>query len=376
MERVRPRNTLTRLRLRGFKSIKDSGDLALSRLNVLIGPNGAGKSNLIAFFRLLSHMTQSPGKLQDHVAQTGGANALLHDGAAITPKMGADLTFETEVGENDYAFTLFHGAPDRLIFAEEKYRYSRRGFVGRPPDWMSLGSSHLEANISQKAEEGDTTAQVIRTLMRRCIVHQFHNTSGTANIRQKCVQDDNRYLREDGANLASFLLRLQENEPAYYRRILQTLRQIAPFFADFELEPEYGYLLLRWRESESDLVFGPHQASDGTLRVMALLALLLQPENNLPDVLILDEPELGLHPYALNVVAGLLKSVSTHTQVIVATQSAALVDYFAPEDIIVVDRRDRESVFRRLESESLKEWLGEYSLGELWEKNVIGGRPA
>ncbi|NTW44738.1 MAG: AAA family ATPase [Anaerolineaceae bacterium] len=206
-------------------------------------------------------------------------------------------------------------------------------------------------------------------------VYQFHNTSDNARIRQKWDVNDNRFLRDDGANLAPFLLRLREMQPKYYARIVETIRQIAPFFADFVLEPIGNSVLLQWREKNTDIIFGPHQASDGTLRVMALVSLLLQPEQDLPLVVVLDEPELGLHPYAINILAGLLQSISTHTQIILATQSMTLIDYFEPNQIIVVDRPNRESLFRRLEEEPLKEWLEEYSLAELWEKNVLGGRP-
>jgi predicted ATPase len=216
----------------------------------------------------------------------------------------------------------------------------------------------------------------MRQLLRQCAVYHFHNTSETARIRQRWDKEDNHSLKEDGANLAPLLFRLRESAPKVYGRIVATIRQIAPFFADFVLEPTNGSLLLPWRERHTDMVFGSHQASDGTLRAMALIALLLQPADELPDVIILDEPELGLHPAAVETVAGLLKAVAVRRQVILATQSLALVDQFQPEDIIVVDRRDRASEFRRLTSEELREWAEDYSLGELWEKNVLGGRPS
>ncbi len=205
---------------------------------------------------------------------------------------------------------------------------------------------------------------------------RFHNTSDTARIRQKWNKDDGRFLKEDGGNLAPFLYRLRESKPKHYKLILDTVRHAAPFFADFVLEPEGDSLLLQWQERNSDLVFGSHQASDGTLRFIALCSLLLQPEDELPDLIILDEPELGLHPGAIAILAGLLKSASIHTGVVLATQSTTVVDHFDPEDIIVVDRVGRHSTFRRLEAHRLSTWLDEYSLGELWEKNVIGGRPS
>ena len=186
---------------------------------------------------------------------------------------------------------------------------------------------------------------------------------------------DNRWLKEDAANLAPVLRRLREMDGRSYQRIVDTIRLILPFFSDFELEVKYGSLLMNWRERNSDLVFSASQASDGMLRVMALVTLLLQPADDLPDVLILDEPELGLHPYAVNIIGGLIRAASQNTQVIVATQSAALVDCFEPEDIVVVERDGRSSTFAHLDAESLSEWLKDYSLSELWEKNVIGGRP-
>ncbi|RCK79048.1 MAG: hypothetical protein OZSIB_0390 [Candidatus Ozemobacter sibiricus] len=187
--------------------------------------------------------------------------------------------------------------------------------------------------------------------------------------------EDNRWLKEDAANIAPFLLRLRENEPRCYRRIVETIRLILPFFADFELDPENGRLLLKWRERGSDLVFDASQAADGMLRVMALVTLLQQPESDLPHVLILDEPELGLHPFAINVIGGLVRAVATHVQVIVATQSSAFLDCFEADHVVVVERKGRETELKRLEANSLNEWLSEYSLSEIWEKNIFGGRP-
>lgn len=198
----------------------------------------------------------------------------------------------------------------------------------------------------------------------------------TSHFRRKAEVTSDGHLHYSGSNLTPFLYRLQRKEGKSYQRIVETLRLILPFFLDFYLEPDSGHLLLAWRETGSDQIFTASQAADGMLRTIALVTLLLQPDKTLPDLLILDEPELGLHPYAINVIGGLIRAVSTKTQVIAATQSTAFVDCFEPEDIVVVERKGRESTFRRLEhTEELREWLKEYSLSELWEKNVIGGRP-
>lgn len=380
------RTFLAKIALRGFKTFADlAGDHAFEpgRLNVLIGPNGAGKSNFISFFRLLSWALTPPGKLQEHIARQGGASSILSDGPENTREITAHLELETDSGVNEYAFRLAYAADDTLIFTEEKFQFSRTGMASIAP-WQVMAVGQREAQIVRESEAGNQTARVIHNLLRRVVVYQFHNTSETARIRGKWNKEDSRYLKEDGANLASVLYRLKNSEPPYYARIVKTIRLILPFFEDFELEPEYDALLLRWREKFSDRVFNASQAADGMLRVMALATLLLLPDDDLPDVLILDEPELGLHPAAIGIVGGLIRSVSARIQVILATQSLPLVDCFEAEDIVVVDRgydgwnaqrTGRYSRLKRLDRASLQDWLEEYSLSELWEKNVLGGRP-
>lgn len=370
------RNRLHSITLKGFKSFRELDEFHPRNLTALIGPNGAGKSNFVSFFRMMSWMLADAANLQFYVAERGGASKLLHDGPEFTREIEAKLTLHTDAGENQYAFRLFYAAGDTLIFADERYRFSRRDYYGSSAPWTETGAGHRAPLLLERASDYDTTAHVIQSILRRIIVYQFHNTSDTARMRTKWLASDNRYLKEDAANVAPVLLRLRESGNRHYRRIVDTIRLILPFFSDFELEPVNGHVLLAWRERSSDQVFDVSQASDGMLRVVALVTLLLQPEEDLPDVLILDEPELGLHPYAITVIGGLIASVSMGTQVIVATQSMALIDCFEPEDIVVVERKGRASTFRHLDTDALNEWLDNYSLSELWEKNVVGGRPS
>lgn len=374
---TQPKLMLERLTLSGFKTIRRLEALEFGPINVLIGPNGAGKSNLVSFFRMLNQMMTPPGNLQLFVAKAGGASTLLHSGPATTLQIEAELTFKAIKGVNEYHFRLFHAAQDTLIFAEEKLRFTPRRVRSEDATWMPLGAGHRESNLIAKASDlkGSKTPRILWSFLHDCVVHQFHNTSETARIRQRWNVSDNRALKEDGANLAPFLLRIREQYPLHYQRITETLRQIAPYFADFVLTPERDTLLLRWRELGSDVVFGPHQASDGTLRGMALFALLMQPKEEMPAVIILDEPELGLHPRAISILAGLLQTASLDSQVIVATQSSVLLDHFEPEQVIVAERDGSESVFRRLDPIKLEAWLEEYTLSDLWDKNVLGGRP-
>ena len=367
------RNRLDKITLKGFKTIKSLENFEPGPLTVLIGPNGAGKSNFISFFRMMSWIMADPDNLPLYVGQQGGADTLLHDGQAKTREIETELTIRTDAGENQYAFRLVYAARDTLIFADERYRFSRADYYSRAP-WQETGAGHRVPQLLSVAAL-DTTARFIRSLLQRIVVYQFHNTSDTARIRSKWSIYDNRFLKEDAANLAPVLYRLRENTGRAYQRIVDTIRLILPFFADFELEPEYGHLLLNWRERDSDQVFSVSQASDGMLRVVALITLLLQPEQDLPDVLILDEPELGLHPYAINIIGDLISAAATDIQVIVATQSTFLVDCFEPEEVVVVERDGRGSTFQRQDPAFLESWLKRYSLSELWEKNVIGGRP-
>lgn len=367
-------NRLIALDLHGFKSIKHLNHFLLEPVNVLIGANGAGKSNLISFFKMLNWMTFAPDQFQFYVAKSGGANVFLHDGAATTAEIQATLTIQTDQGLNQYQLQLAHAASDTFIFSREQFRQVDNS-VEPVTQWITLGSGHREAELVAKASL-DEAPRTILSLLRGCVVYQFHNTSDTARVKQRWDVNDSLYLRDDAANLAAFLYRLREHENRYYQRIVANIRQIAPFFVDFVLEPSYGTILLQWRERGTDLVFGSHQISDGTLRIMALVTLLLQPPQLLPDLIILDEPELGLHPYAIGSLAGLIQSLALRKQLILATQSAQLINYFEPEQIIVVDRPNRESTFNRLDSIELQEWLQEYSLAELWEKNVLGGKPA
>lgn len=372
---------LNRIALKGYKSIKEA-DLELRPLNVFIGANGSGKSNLISFFKLLNHMMAE--NLQAFVGEAGAANSLLHYGAKTTSQMEAALQFKSHDSDNHYYMRLGHAAEDTLIFLEETISFQKKGF---PVPWKRvLGSGHKETELRERIEgdgkmEGAVkeSVDVFRSILNNCRVFQFHDTSSTARIRQNVETDQNRFLMSDGGNLAAFLYRIQKTRPDCYKEIVQTVRLIAPFFGDFQLAPrelDPRSIQLRWKERDHEYDLGPHQISDGTLRAMALVALLMQPPKNLPSVIIIDEPELGLHPYAISILAAMLKSASTHSQIIVATESVTLLNHFRPEDIVVTERCMGQTVFRRCDEEQLKEWLEEYTMGELWEKNLLGGRPS
>lgn len=364
---------LKKVEIKGFRSIKNA-TLELRPLNIMIGANGAGKSNLIAFFKLLNELTA--GRLQQHMGSTGRATANLHFGPKVTPHLEAEIEFEVDGGTSTYRIRLFHAAGDSLIFADESLSFHQAGY--REPKVSSLGSGHQETRIGSTAEEGDVTARTLRYLLNSCRVYHFHDTSSTARVQGYCYVGDNRWLMPDAANLAAVLYELKSRQRKAYRRIVRTVQQVAPFFEDFDLEPAGPggrEIILNWRHRSSDLVFGPHQLSDGTLRAICLISLLLQPKGTLPCLIVVDEPELGLHPYALEVIAALFRAASLHAQVLISTESSAFLDHFSSEDVVVVERHDEVTEFERPDTEKLASWLNEYTLGEIWEKNVIGAGP-
>lgn len=357
---------LDELTVRGYKSIRDLENFQLHNLNVLIGANGAGKSNLISLFRLLAALAE--GNLQAYVQKQGGPDALLFGGRKRTAKMEANFHF----GQNAYDVALESTADNRLIFESERVGFQATGYDA--PYWESLGGAHDETKLPNN--KGISTH--VLPALRSWRLYHFHDTSDTAAVKRPHSSNDDLRLKPDASNLAAYLARLKRKESSSaYQRIVETIRLAAPFFGDFVIrDPLPPKVELEWTErGDPDTPYRAHVLSDGTLRFICLTALLLQPSHLIPDTVLIDEPELGLHPYAINLLSEMLKQVASKKQVIVSTQSVELLNTFAPEEVIVVEREDEASTFKRLERGELEDWLEDYTLGELWKKNVLGGRP-
>lgn len=370
---------LEEITLRGFKSFDSSDNtLKLGDINVLIGPNGSGKSNVVTFFQMLGYMMT--GALQTYIGQNGFSSSFLYYGPKRSPRFSATLKFKDRTYLNQYDFSLSSAAGDTLIFTEEKITYKNKEWDYPTEKYMDPGvkESGLRAALAHH-DPRNAALRVIYSIVRKCQVFQFHDTSGTAKIKQGGYINDNEFLRQDGGNLAAYLYALKEKNPKHYERIVKHIKQVMTQFGDFVLKPSRNpnYIMLDWYEEGNDYLFGPHQISDGSLRFMALSTLLLQPPENLPTVIIIDEPELGLHPTAIAVLASMVRQASRYCQVILATQSPALLDEFEPQHIKVIERdeKSRSSKFRELDEKQLQEWLKEYTLSEIWEKNIIGGKP-
>lgn len=366
------RSILSHIQISGFKSISTQHplELSLSDLNVIIGANGAGKSNLLSLFKMLNHMMT--GHLQGFVGENGFAENILYLGAKRTPVLSAEFQFQNKEFENIYTFSLKRTVQDSLIFSDENFSVNGKNFP--------LGGGHKESLLGVGQNLGENA---IRTILSKCRFYQFHDTSSTANIRGNSRIDNCRNLFSDAGNIAPMLY-LFKNKPEYqdfYRRIVQFVSHVFPEFEDFVLEPQAlnpAYIKLCWqRKGCNDYVFGPDQLSDGTIRFAALATLFLAPPDRMPNIIAIDEPELGLHPLAIDALAVMMKMASAHAQIITATQSPRLLDNLDSENIIVAEtgRTSGASEFRHLDSADLQEWLSEYTLSELWDKNILGGLP-
>ena len=367
------KSRLKKIKISGYKSLGTDTQpiqLEMSNLNIIIGANGAGKSNFISFFKMLGHMMT--GALQVYVGQNGSSESLLQFGSKKTKIISASLEFENNKFTNTYEFSLVKAVNDTLIFAEETISSGNRRF--------ELGSGHKESFLFTN-EASHPSEKAVRAILSGCRIFQFHDTSSEAQIRNATNIDNNRFLMSDGGNVAAYLYMLKTKHEKYYRRITEYIRYVMPTFHDFSLEPQIlnpQWIKLQWVEKENrEYVFGPEHFSDGTLRFIALATLFLQPPELLPPVIFVDEPELGLHPQAVDVLASMIKQATEHTQVIMATQSPRLLDSFDYKDIIVAEK-DKETgctILKRLEEADIKIWLEDYSLSQVWEKNIIGGQP-
>ena len=353
---------LQRLTLKGYKSIREIDRLRLSDINIVIGQNGAGKSNFVSLFRFLSRLARE--ELQDYVVKQGGLEKLLFFGPKVTDRL--EISFRSDV--NDYAAVLEPTAEGTLAFTDESCSF--KGAEKR------IAVPNQTETQLRRTKRGGRIPPYIVSFIENWRVHHFHDTSESSALRGSAPLTEPEQLAADGGNLPAFLYYLQEQHPDSLDMVLDTVRLVAPFLGSFVLRPEAlnrDLIRLRWRHKGRDNLFDVSDLSDGTLRFIALAALLLQPEP--PDTIILDEPELGLHPAAIAQLAALMHQVAPAVQIIAATQSPTFANHFGWPDFIVADRVDDASRFRRLTEEEVAPWVEEFGMGEIWEKNLVGGRP-
>ena len=371
-------NEIKTLKIDGFKSIK-STNLKLNDCNILIGANGAGKSNFVQLFRMLIAMRNN--NFAKFIMTNGGADSFLHCGIKTTEEIKIEFGFISNSvnyqGLNHYKVKMTPTMDNTFLLEEE------REYV--TTNWRSYGSPSFESRLKEQKDEKSSDGRwngvghFIYEAITNWQIYHFHDTSPSSPMRRSEIIHDNECLREDAANIAPYLLNLKNSESdsftRSYKEIVYAVRAIAPFFNDFRLDiqknGEVENVRLSWQQNGTDFPMQPYHLSDGTIRFICLATALLQP--NPPSSIIIDEPELGLHPEAIAVLAELIKSASKRSQIIVSTQSAELINYFNVGDLIVVKREDGESTFNRLEEKNFSVWLEDYSIGDLWNMNIING---
>lgn len=343
------------IEIEGYKSIKEA-KIEIRPINILIGANGAGKTNFLSFFEFLNNLYER--KLEEYISLNGGEDKMLHHSGKTTKQIYSKISFDKNL--NGYSFVLERGI-EGLVFIKENLL-----FRDNSQD-ISVYNSEANVKLSQIQRAND-----IRNHLNSLKKYHFHDTGKYSSFNKLShIANDSYFLYEKGDNLAAFLYKIQKEHPIVYNRLIKVIQSVAPYFSDFFFQPNKQDLLrLQWQDKFSSTVYGVTDLSDGTIRFIALVVLFMQPE--LPETLIIDEPELGLHPFAISKLAGMIQSVASKgTQVIVATQSIDLLSYFNPEDIIAVDLHDGASVFTRLKQEELDIWLNDYALGDLWKRNII-----
>lgn len=362
---------IEKVQILNYKSIRQAS-VPLRPLNVLIGSNGVGKSNFISFFELTKSIFQQ--RFGTYTMDHGGMDSLLHKSRKVSGQIVGLLDFDNQ---NAFEFVL-RPKPSGVGYIAQTADYFN-GIKETDKNYKSWNKKVWDTNVDESIliNRIEWRAGYMKAYLNSFTVYHFHDTSASSPMRGLCQIGDNEYLRENGSNLAAYLYSLSQSDRKAFDLIEATVRSIAPYFKRFDLKPDRnlsGQISLEWQENDSDMYLNGYSFSDGTIRFIALATLLLQ--SKLPQVIIIDEPELGLHPAAINKFAAMVKRASLNCQVILSTQSANLVNCFEPEDIIVVDRADGQTVFKRLDSKALSVWLDDYdySLSDVWEKNLIGGQ--
>ncbi len=386
---------LRQIEIQGYKSIENC-KLELGALNILIGANGAGKSNLLSVFNLIKNIMD--GNLLDYILFNGGAKSVLYYGGNTSDRFTITLLFKEFMYEASIVPTVDDRSAIEEKYSAEDYRNAkldierteypspriiRKGYesFAKPmyeeSFWLNP-ANHDPVEKKYLIKTKNVVQSIIKTL-RQYRTYHFNDTSDTALLKKYNQINDNIYLRQDGRNLAAFLYLLKEVYPKSYSQIVDTVQAVAPFFDDFFLRPEpknNEIIMLEWLANGYDQPFKAFQLSDGTLRFIGLATLLLQPEELMPQTIVIDEPELGLNPFAISILGELIKSVATERQLIISTQSVELLNEFDLEDIVVIDYVDGKSVIERKKQQEFETWLEDYTIGELWLKNFLGGRPA
>ncbi|RRD06284.1 chromosome segregation protein SMC [Arachnia propionica] len=371
---------LGRLVIEGLGSVRELDLEVTTDVTVLIGANGSGKSNVIGALELISRIWDD--SFQQQILNRGGMDGLIFegtDGRAPVSRIEVHSTPDEHNCTCGYRVELRPADDDRAMLKEWFFLDDRELRV-RFHDGVPVEATSSRARrVTEQAEDEwqRNFARHVTQLLAGCRVFHFDDVSAGAPVKGWSTVGDDIALRSDAGNIAAYLLRVKQQHPQHYRDIVTAVRHVTPFFDDFVLEPNPGTerIRLRWRQQGMDRTFMAREASDGTLRFICLATLLLGPD--LPSTVVLDEPELGLHPAAITVLAEMVHIAGrTGHRVILATQSVPLLSHFDLAEVVVLERRNGATVATRPNPEELAGFLEDFSVGTMWEMNLLGGRPS
>ncbi|MFQ6132164.1 MAG: AAA family ATPase [Armatimonadota bacterium] len=378
---------ITRLHVQGYRCLRDV-DLELRPLTVLIGPNGSGKSSLLDVLLLLKQGLS--GELGEALNERGGLGRLATYGREgplavelvcrhpLQPEAYSYSIGMQDTGYGAYeitAETLTHGDLEGearcLIDRRQEPLLGPLAFLLGGPQGESPALNPAELLVPQKRPE---SGYWFLRLFDELELYAQLDVSPRSLVRAQQTLWPVVLPGAQGADLAAALYTTRTHFADWYARLEEALRATFPEFRklDFPVVAA-GEITLAWHQQGLPKALWPNQLSDGTVRYLWLCAILLSP--GLPPVLMIDEPETSLHPKLLMLLAGLLREAATRTQIIVATQSAQLINWLKPEEVLVLDREDGEVTARRGDTFDLEEWLKEYTLGEAWVTGLMGGTP-
>ena len=371
--------SLESVHIEGFRSLADVTFRPRPGVTVLLGPNGGGKSNLIRFFEMMEAMLYRHS-LAHFIGMNCGADDQLFEGGKRTPELSATIGLSREQKFYQYAFRLRLTPDDHFVVAEESLR-GGESEDGATLLWQARGNGSGETRITEiirpdNEGEDQEAAQCFRAFAHDLGAYHFNDTSDYSVFNKLWDVNDWMRFRPDGGNLAAVLHAVSKYAPERYEQICRHIGRVIPGFRQFDIEERFGRVMVRWTPDGSEKRLGPHLTSDGSLRFFALVTLLQLPREMLPRVIFLDEPELGLHPAGIDLVGGMIRSLSHHRQIVVATQSPRVVDGMGVEEIEVFEMKNRRTRLRAFGREEFRSWFEDgYSAGELWQKNLLGGHP-
>ena len=374
------------IQIKGYRALADV-TLDLHPLTVMIGPNGCGKTSLLEVFQLLKEAAQ--GRLGEAIANLGGFMSVLTRTSDVPSRMEfalkVDINSQLSPGPISYHLALEPGSQG-VGFVSVLERLSQLKPGTGPHHYIdSSAPAGTELKLSKRLSEDkglffkpETEPDVFRDILTKIHPLGFLDVTPRAPIRLPQTLTPVIYPGRNGESLFAALYNMRESKATLpsYERIIETLRLGFPDFDHLELPVVGGgQITLAWHQKDLTVPLYPNQLSEGALRFLWLTTTLLSPEP--PPLILIDEPEISLHPELLQIVAALMRDASARTQLLIATHSSDLIRWLRSDEVVVIDKQDGKSTFTWATDPSLnlEEWLKEYTLADLWYMGNLGGRP-